>query len=480
MWVLGYVRLSRLTDESTSVARQEELIRRWAESHAATVAAVVHDTDVSGSVAPEQRAGLGPWLSDQPPAPWDVLVAWRLDRVSRSSLDTHRVLDLLDGSGRRLVTIDDGLDTGSTWGSVLVKLAGVFAEVERAAIAERSAAGREALRRSGRYGGEAVQYGYRAVQNPDGPGWVLVLDDPAVAVVRDAVERVLRGDSVESIARDLTARGVATPRDRQRELKGHPVEGAAWAATSLQRLLRSSSLTGRAYRSDGAPVVVDGEQVTKAPPILTLAEHRRVLAALDARSRSKTRTDAPHPTSGLVLCLVCGRTLHHRSQKTGGRTYSYAYCPDRHGRSIRVERLWALLGESFLDEMGHRDAVERVHVPASDVGAALDDARAAVEDLAERLGSARSSAVRDALAAQLDALDSRVEELEATPSTPARTELRPLGMSWSRLWAGCTDDQRRDVLVRSGIRLAVVDHPLSGWRAHLWVPGDVLDGLDAP
>ena len=88
--LLGGVRLSKLTDESTSPARQRERIEWWTQGHDGTVVAIAEDMDTSGAVDPFKRESLGKWLTDTPPEPWDVLVAWKLDRTSRSSMDTTK------------------------------------------------------------------------------------------------------------------------------------------------------------------------------------------------------------------------------------------------------------------------------------------------------------------------------------------------------------------------------------------------------
>jgi site-specific DNA recombinase len=62
--VLGATRLSHDTDASTSIERQREAIQGWSRAQGHQVVAITEDTDVSGSIAPQDRDGLGPWLSN--------------------------------------------------------------------------------------------------------------------------------------------------------------------------------------------------------------------------------------------------------------------------------------------------------------------------------------------------------------------------------------------------------------------------------
>ena len=90
--VLAVVRLSRDTDDSTSVVRQRAEIERWTDSNGHEVVGWAEDVDVSGSVPPWQRPNLGKWLPDPAtgkggrPDDFDLIVSWRLDRLGRRVL----------------------------------------------------------------------------------------------------------------------------------------------------------------------------------------------------------------------------------------------------------------------------------------------------------------------------------------------------------------------------------------------------------
>ena len=61
MRVLGRIRLSRMTEESTSAARQREIIEMRAKSNDHEIVGWAEDIDVSGSVDPFDTPQLGPW-----------------------------------------------------------------------------------------------------------------------------------------------------------------------------------------------------------------------------------------------------------------------------------------------------------------------------------------------------------------------------------------------------------------------------------
>ena len=67
MRVLGRLRLSRATEESTSIERQREVIQQWSDMHGHTVVGWATDLDVSGSVDPFDTPQLGDWLDGATP-----------------------------------------------------------------------------------------------------------------------------------------------------------------------------------------------------------------------------------------------------------------------------------------------------------------------------------------------------------------------------------------------------------------------------
>ena len=440
--VLGAVRLSRLTDESTSPSRQRERIEWWAQGHDANVVCVSEDLDTSGAVSPFERDSLGIWLTDTPPQPWDVLVAWKLDRISRSSLDTENLLRWCTDRNKRIVCVDDGIDTDTQMGQVWVKLASIFAEVERNAIKERVISSRKKLRAEARWGGERVHYGLKPKKLPDG-GWTLVHDDDAVEVLKRVIRDVHRGDSINSIAEALTAEGIPTPSGKL----------TPWATSTLHRLLESKTLLG--YTTH------DGESdptTLKAPPILTAAEFKKLQLALAERKKPRqfNRTGKASPLLGIAVCYDCGAVLHHRSAEMKGKRYRYYYCrskctPDV--GNLPAEWLEELVEAEFRDQLGNVEVHEQKIIPASDHTEELENAKLAMEDIAAAMAKASSSAVRATLAEQISDLDQLIANLERLPVEPARTEDVPTGVTYGAQWDAGDQETRRRLLLDSGIQM---------------------------
>ena len=127
------------------------------------------DQDTSAQVAALQKAGCerifrekasgGRW--DRPELhrvldqlrTADVLVVWKLDRLSRSLRDVLTVMERIGEAKAGFRSLTEAIDTTTPAGRMMMQMVGAFAEFERAMLRERTKAGLEAARQEGRVGG---------------------------------------------------------------------------------------------------------------------------------------------------------------------------------------------------------------------------------------------------------------------------------------------------------------------------------------
>jgi DNA invertase Pin-like site-specific DNA recombinase len=83
----------------------------------------------------------------------DVLVVWKLDRLSRSLKDLLLILEKVDAAGAGFRSLTEAIDTTIPAGRMMMQMLGSFAEFERAMVRERTQAGLSAARAQGRRGG---------------------------------------------------------------------------------------------------------------------------------------------------------------------------------------------------------------------------------------------------------------------------------------------------------------------------------------
>jgi len=80
----------------------------------------------------------------------DVLIVWKLDRLSRSLVDLLWILDRITEAGAGFRSVTESIDTTTAAGRMLLMMLGAFAEFEREMIRERTRAGLEAAKKKGR------------------------------------------------------------------------------------------------------------------------------------------------------------------------------------------------------------------------------------------------------------------------------------------------------------------------------------------
>ena len=85
--------------------------------------------------------------------PGDVLVVWKLDRLSRSLRDVLTLMERLAEAGAGFRSLTEAIDTTTPAGRMMMQMVGAFAEFERAMLRERTKAGLDAAREEGRIGG---------------------------------------------------------------------------------------------------------------------------------------------------------------------------------------------------------------------------------------------------------------------------------------------------------------------------------------
>jgi len=426
MRVLGRIRLSRLTEESTSAARQRDIITGWAEANEHEIVGWAEDLDVSGSVDPFKTPALGPWFKREDE--WDILCAWKLDRVGRRAVPLNHVFGWMMDREKTLVCVADNIDL-STWVGRLVAnvIAGV-AEGELESIRERAKGSRKKLLETGRWPGGKVPFGLTPVPI-EGGGWKLAVEPEQAEVIRQMVYSIYNGASVDSVAKT-----------------------AGINVSSTWKMLRAKYLIGHATYEGTTVRDTDGAPVLNAEPILTLDEWDRLQTALTKRKQNQTRTRSHAPMSGVVTCLLCSKNMHHKTYKDG--RYRYYHCPE-HLVMVDAEEIEGVLAETFLREWGDTLVTERVYRPANDNQIAIAEAVRAVDELTALLGHSLSRTVTDRLAAQVKALDERIAELEDLPTRESGWEETKTGETYRDLWETADPSERRQLLLDKGFTLAI-------------------------
>ncbi|WNF26417.1 recombinase family protein [Streptomyces sp. C11-1] len=499
------IRLSVLTDETTSPERQREADDLTTAAHNISFGEgdqlrEAVDLDVSASkISPFDRPALGGWLAR--PDDFDALVWWRFDRAIRSMADMHKlaewarehmkVLVFAEGIGGGKLVFDfrNPLDPMAELQMTMFAFA---AQVEAQSISDRVTGAMAAIRKMPlRWrGGGRPPYGYMPAPMPKehgGIGWALVPDPDAVKAIERIIRELLEGTTVSAIAVGLNADSIPSPRDhwavkKERE-KGRKTGGAKgshvvrdvfkWTPAVITRMLRNPTLLGWKMHK-GKPVRdAEGNPIMQTEtPILTREEFDRIGVVLDSRSiDNKQRKDTDALLLRVIHCDSCGGRMY-RDKMSASANQTPVYKCNAHGRGIKCEAAAHIRGDwvdeyveaEFLRVVGPVQTTHVVEIPGYDPEPELRATVAEFAEHQEQRGRQKSKHAAAEWQRRADALDNRFATLEAAEKVEPQRIVTSTGRTFADEWAEKDTAGRRAMLVEAGVRLDVRRGVRGGWR----------------
>jgi site-specific DNA recombinase len=443
------------------VARQEEDCRALAERLGWPVVGEPYvDNDVSaysGKPRPEWQRLLG----DIESSAVDAVICWHVDRLTRSPRELEDVIDLADRHGLALATATGDIDLQSPTGRMVARMLGAAARHESEHKGERQRRQIQQAAEAGRQvAGGRRPYGYALER---GSGRITATVDPVEGpIVEDCARRVLAGESIASIVRDLNARGVRTS-------AGNP-----WNRTTLRRMLCSARISGRREHIptdsyQGVRPLV-GEIVSATsdwPAIINVADSDRLRALLTRPERRLTTGGArKHLLSRILHCARCGQPMVGRSSRgvlryvcnrnpdggrdACGRTFITAAPADAHLRDLV---LTALDSPEMVSRLRQRDT------GPEDLHARIRADEDALEELAADHGSGEISRAewKAARAPIIARLEGARAQLTTSTQTTALAGFLGTPEEMQRRWERSNVSQRRAYLL--AVLEKVIVHP---------------------
>ena len=443
-----YVRQSVDTEQSSSIEAQEKACRALASAKGLPVLGVFTDRGVSGGKAIADRPGLSRLLAAAEAGEVSAVVVYSIDRLARSTGVFVELADKLQKIGAPLVIVREALDLSTDAGRMTAELLAVLASAERRLIASRVTAAHERHAQDGRFYGRRAPFGWRAVQRQDGPGLRLALDPVEAPVLQEIAYRVIAGESLTAVCRDVDG---APTNDAVRRLFRKPII-AGHAA------LHGEIVTG----SNGLPLVAH-------EPLLDATERRALHAALDGRAVAADRSSGFGELRllnalDLVKCAVCGGPMGLNRQKRHRKAGPYvriSYVCRSGCVSAEAGALEDAVAAAYLAAVGHFTVIERDTVADEEAAEAAE----ALEAITERR-RALASMVADGVMPADDARDglARLAEtaagLQAIAARSIDTETNT-GETFGQRWQRFDIAERRAALVE-GISSVTVSKGLAG------------------
>jgi site-specific DNA recombinase len=242
----------------------------------------------------------------------DVVVAYKLDRISRSTSDFVQLVEWLNDRRTELVIVTEQFDTTTPFGRAMTTVLMALAQMERERTAERTRDKIAAARERGMWTGGALPIGYTNVNKR------LVIEPSEAVAVHRAFALYHQSPSPIGVARALDAEG-----HRTRGRPGADRVPGRWTKPAVLNLLQNPIYAGLIRSGD---TLVDGEHEAIVP-----RERWEAVQALIDRRRGGEGggRNTAYLLSGLVRCGCCGAAYVAGSTRKKGQEYRYYRCSNR-------------------------------------------------------------------------------------------------------------------------------------------------------
>lgn len=161
MIIAIYSRKSKFTGKGESIENQIQLCKDYATTHFEDVEFRIYE-DEGFSGGNTDRPQFKQLLEDIKARKINVLMCYRLDRISRNVSDFSSTLEMLEKYNVSFVSIKEQFDTSSPMGRAMTYISSVFSQLERETIAERIRDNMIQLAKTGRWLGGITPTGYKS------------------------------------------------------------------------------------------------------------------------------------------------------------------------------------------------------------------------------------------------------------------------------------------------------------------------------
>ena len=291
-----------LEQEFNSLDAQREACEAYIASQRSEGWALVRDHYDDGGISGGtlDRPALQRLLSDIEDGLIDVVVVYKIDRLSHSLMDFSKLVEVFDRNNVTFVSVTQSFNTTTSMGRLTLNILLSFAQFEREVTAERIRDKVRASRMKGIFMGGTPPYGYKPKDRK------LVIEETEAKNVRWIFTRFLEIGSATELAREVAKRGIRTPR------------GNAMSKNFLYRMLNNRAYIGEAVHK-GTGYAGEHERLIDQR---TWEQVRSILQQSPRLRANNTRAETPALLKGL-LYGPDGAAFSPTHTRKGDRLYRY-------------------------------------------------------------------------------------------------------------------------------------------------------------
>lgn len=278
-------------EDNYSIPEQIERMKKYCESRDWMVYKIYTDSGFSGSSL--ERPGLQELLKDVENGKLDMVLVYKLDRLSRSQKDTlYLIEDVFDKHDVAFTSMTENFDTSTPFGKAILGVLAVFAQLEREKIKERTMIGKDSLAKEGKWhGGKWVPVGY------DYEDGLLKVNEYEAMQIKEIADLFLKRTPVRTIATMMTE-------------KGYQHKYGEWEAKTIRRVLSNPLNIGFIKNRDNLyPGIHE--------PILDQKTFDAIEKIMNERKQKHSPEHRAHKTllGGLLYCKNCGGRYARQSYR---------------------------------------------------------------------------------------------------------------------------------------------------------------------
>ncbi len=244
----------------------------------------------------------------------DVIVVYRIDRLSRNLLDFTQTQHFLEQHGCSFVSVSEQFNTKTPMGRFAMHVVSSFSEMEREVIAERIRDKVAASKRRGKWMGGTPPLGY----DVDRRRKRLVVNKEEAALVRFIFRRYLQFRSVMALINELNEKGLTTKSWTTKS--GAKRKGRSWNKSHIHRLLNNPVYIGKVRHKEAT---YPGEHEAIIENSLWDEVHRTI------KSEGRNPSGRSHTHAllkGIIRCGHCKTSMGVTFTKKGDKRYRYYLC----------------------------------------------------------------------------------------------------------------------------------------------------------
>ena len=340
-----YIRVSTEDQarEGFSLGEQEEKLRQLCEFKEYKIFKVYQDAGISAKDM-EHRPGFQQMMEDMRNGKINYIVAYKLDRVTRSVRDLELLIAELDKYGCYLICERDDVNTSTANGRFFVRMLTVLSQLEIEVVSERTKFGMSGAIKAGHLPGTCPLGYYRDADK------VVKLDPNTKGVVRRIFNMYLEGKSYYQISCILDEEKVLYP------------EHNKWTEAAVRTIINNRIYVGDYVRNKTLKDESKEDVYTDVVvPIITRAEWKEIQIQKEKNIQSFSR-DRVYMFFQKLICPRCGKLMLCKGSGGKKKKYMYYNCGDCH-LYFREDKVEDVLLNFILSLVEYDEVVKKYFYP---------------------------------------------------------------------------------------------------------------------